>query len=165
VGSFVVELPFAKGSTGLTKAVLGDWTVSGIYAYRSGRPFTVTQGSNNVGQGMTGLPNKVGSGEGPQTVDRWFEPADFQAVPSGTFGNSGRNILRGPDWQGLDLSLQKAFPVGRTRLTLRWDVFNVFDTVNLGLPDANISNTATVGQIRSLSGDPRLMQFSARFQF
>jgi hypothetical protein len=165
VGSFVVELPFAKGSTGLTKAVLGDWTVSGIYAYRSGRPFTVTQGSNNVGQGMTGLPNAVGSGEGPQTVDKWFEPADFQAVPSGTFGNARRNSLRGPDWQSLDLSLQKSFPMGRTNLSLRWDVFNVFNTVNLGLPDSNISNTATVGQIRSLSGDPRLMQFSARFQF
>lgn len=165
VGSFVIDVPLARNSTGATKALLGDWTLSGIYAYRSGRPFTVTQGSNNVGQGMTGLPNKVGSGEGPRTVDKWFEPADFQAVPSGTFGNSGRNILRGPDWQSLDLSLQKAFPVGRTRLVLRWDVFNVFDTVNLGPPDANISNTATVGQIRSLSGDPRLMQFSARFQF
>ena len=98
-------------------------------------------------------------------MDKWFEPADFPAVPSGTFGNAGRNILRGPDWQSLDLSLQKDFVMGRALLGLRWDVFNVFDTVNLGLPDANISNTATVGQIRSLSGDPRLMQFSARVQF
>jgi hypothetical protein len=165
VGSFVVQLPFAKGSSGLTKAVLGDWTVSGIYAYRTGRPFTVTQGSNNVGQGMTGLPDQVGSGEGPETVDKWFDPAGFQAVPSGTFGNARRNILRGPDWQSLDLSLQKNFPVGRTNLNLRWDVFNVFNTVNLGLPDANIANTATVGQIRSLAGDPRIMQFSLRFMF
>jgi hypothetical protein len=165
VSSFVVQLPFAKGSSGLTKAVLADWTVSGIYAYRTGRPFTVTQGSNNVGQGHTGLPNRVGDGEGPQTVDEWFDKTAFQAVPSGTFGNAGRNILRGADWQSLDLSLQKNFPVGRTNLNLRWDVFNVFNTVNLGLPDANISNTATVGQIRSLAGDARLMQFAARFQF
>jgi Carboxypeptidase regulatory-like domain/TonB dependent receptor/TonB-dependent Receptor Plug Domain len=165
VGSFVVELPFAKQSTGLTKAVLANWRVSGIYAYRTGRPFTVFQGSNNVGQSMTGMPNQVGSGEGPQTVDKWFEPADFQAVPSGTFGNAKRNILRGPDWQSFDFSLQKDFPVGRTSLNLRWDVFNVFNTVNLGLPDSNIANTATVGQIRSLSGDPRIMQFSLRFMF
>jgi hypothetical protein len=86
-------------------------------------------------------------------------------VPSGTFGNAGRNILRGPDWQSLDLSLQKNFPVRRANLNLRWDVFNVFNTVNLGPPDANISNTATVGQIRSLSGDPRIMQFSLRVTF
>ncbi len=165
VGSFVVALPFARGGSGMRKVLLGDWRVSGIYAYRSGRPFTVTQGSNNVGQSMTGLPNQTGDGEGPQTVDKWFEPADFPAVPSGTFGSAGRNILRGPDWQSLDLSLQKDFVMGRALLGLRWDVFNVFNTVNLGLPDANISNTATVGQIRSLSGDPRLMQFSARVQF
>jgi len=165
VSSFVVELPFAKGSSGAAKLLLADWRVSGIYAYRSGRPFTVTQGSNNVGQGMTGLPNRTGDGEGEETVDAWFDKTAFQAVPSGTFGNSGRNILRGPDWQSLDLSLQKDFPLGRAVLGLRWDVFNVFNTVNLGLPDANIANTATVGQIRSLSGDPRFMQFSARFQF
>ncbi len=165
VGSLVVQLPFAKNSSGFKKAVLADWTVSSIYGFRTGRPFTVTQGSNNVGQGATGMPNRIGDGAGPQTVDRWFDTAAFQAVPSGTFGSAGRNILRGPDWQSLDLSLQKNFPVGRTNINLRWDVFNVFNTVNLGLPDGNLSNTATVGQIRSLSGDPRLMQFSARFQF
>ena len=165
VGNFVVELPLARGSTGATRALLGGWTLSGIYAVRSGRPFTVTQGSNNVGQGHTGLPNRIGSGEGPETVDQWFEPADFEPVPSGTFGDSGRNILRGPGWQSLDLSLQKAFEAGRARVSFRWDVFNVFDTVNLGLPDSNISNTATVGTIRSLAGDPRIMQLSLRVSF
>jgi hypothetical protein len=165
VGNFVVDLPFGRESTGVTKALVGGWTLSGIYAWRSGRPFTVTQGSNNVGQGHTGMPNQVGSGEGPETVDKWFEPADFAAVPSGTFGNAGRNILRGQGWQGLDLSLQKAFAAGPTRVIFRWDVFNVFDTVNLGLPDSNLSNTATVGTIRSLAGDPRIMQFSLRVSF
>jgi hypothetical protein len=165
VGNFVVDLPLARGSAGAKKALLGGWTISGIYAWRSGRPFTVIQGSNNVGQGHTGLPNRIGSGDGPETVDKWFEPADFPAVPSGTFGNAGRNILRGPGWQGLDLSLQKAFEAGPARVAFRWDVFNVFDTVNLGLPDANISNTATVGTIRSLAGDPRIMQFSLRVSF
>jgi hypothetical protein len=165
VGNFIVELPFGREGSSLTRALLGGWTVSGVYAQRSGRPFTVTQGSNNVGQGHTGLPNRTGSGEGPETVDKWFEPGDFEAVPSGTFGDAGRNILRGPGWKGLDLSLQKAFQAGRARLSLRWDVFNVFDTVNLGLPDSNISNTSTVGTIRSLSGDARLMQFSARLTF
>ena len=114
--NFVVELPFARAARP-GKALLGDWTVSGIYAYRSGRPFTVTQGSNNVGQGTPGCRTGSGIGEGPETVDKWFEPADFQAVPSGTFGNAGRNILRGPDWQSLDLSLQKDFPVRRATST------------------------------------------------
>ncbi|HJW76197.1 MAG TPA: TonB-dependent receptor, partial [Thermoleophilia bacterium] len=130
----------------------------------SGRPFTVTQTSNNVGQYHTGLPNRTGSGEGPQTVDKWFDTSAFTAVPSGTFGNAGRNILRGPGWQSLDLSLQKRLNAGRASLTLRWDVFNVFNTVNLGIPNADITSSA-VGTISQLSGDPRLMQFSARVQF
>ena len=75
VGSFVVELPFARQSSGFAKAAFANWRVSGIYAYRSGRPFTVFQGSNNVGQNMTGMPNQIGSGEGPETVDKWFDPA------------------------------------------------------------------------------------------
>ncbi|HEY7925069.1 MAG TPA: TonB-dependent receptor [Vicinamibacteria bacterium] len=164
VGNFVYELPFARSSSGVTKALLANWRISGIYAVRTGRPFTVTQGSNNVGLYHTGLPNQTGSGDGPQTVDKWFEPTDFPAVPSGTFGNAKRNDLRGPSWQELDLSLQKDLPMGRANLSLRWDVFNVFNTVNLGLPNADISS-ATVGTISSLAGDPRLMQFSVRLLF
>lgn len=163
-GNFVAELPIAKSSSGATKFLLANWQLSGIYAARSGRPFTVTQGNNNVGPYHTGLPNQVGDGEGPQTVDRWFDPTKFTAVPSGTFGNAKRNGLRGPSWQGLDLSLQKRFPANRASLTARWDVFNVFNTVNLGLPNSDISS-ATVGTISSLSGDARLMQFSLRLTF
>jgi outer membrane receptor protein involved in Fe transport len=164
VANFVYELPFGRDSSGATKALLANWRISGIYAARSGRPFTVTQGNNNVGPYHNGLPNRIGSGDGSETVDKWFEPADFQAVPSGTFGNAGRNILRGPSWQSLDMSLQKDIPMGRTNVSLRWDVFNVFDTVNLGLPNSDISS-ATVGTISTLAGDPRLMQFSIRLLF
>jgi hypothetical protein len=91
----------------------------------------------------------------------------FAAVPSGTFGNSGRNILRGPGWQSGDLSLQRRLRLSGERVgaTLRWDVFNVFNHTNLGLPDANISNTATRATITQLSGDPRIMQFALRLDF
>ncbi|HSD65666.1 MAG TPA: TonB-dependent receptor, partial [Vicinamibacteria bacterium] len=32
VGNFVVDLPLARGATGVKRVLLGDWTVSGIYA-------------------------------------------------------------------------------------------------------------------------------------
>ena len=153
VGNFVAELPFGKGkkwaTSGAGAAILGDWTLSGIYTARTGLPFTVVQGSNNVGINMTGLPNRVGDGEGAKTVDSWYDVTAFAAVPSGTFGNSGRNILRGPGWQAGDLSLQRRLRLAGERVgaTLRWDVFNVYNHVNLGLPDPNISNTATRGTI------------------
>jgi len=164
-GNFIVEVPVARNAAGLMNAVFGDWMLSGIYAARSGRPFTVTQSSNNVGPYHTGLPNQIGDGAGPRTVDKWFETTDFVAVPSGTFGNAGRNNLRGPNWQSLDASLQKRFDTGRSsNVTFRWDVFNVFNTVNLGLPEANITSAA-VGTISQLAGDARVMQFSLRVGF
>src|SRR5207253_2136828 len=69
-----------------------SFNFSGIVTARTGRPFTVTQSSNSVGNLMTGLPNRVGDGQGAQTVDSWFDKKAFQAVASGVFGNSGRNI-------------------------------------------------------------------------
>ena len=98
VANFVAELPFGPGravraATALAGAMLGGWTVSGIYTARSGRPFTVTQGSL---EGATWLPNLTGDPQGAETVDQWFNAAAFTRVPAGMFGNAGRNSLRGP---------------------------------------------------------------------
>jgi Carboxypeptidase regulatory-like domain/TonB dependent receptor/TonB-dependent Receptor Plug Domain len=177
--NFVAELPFGKGkkwaTDGLAAGILGDWTLSGIFAARSGRPFTVNQSNNNVGQNMTGLPDVVGDFGGERdcnsTTDcpaaqRWFDPAAFRAVTSGTFGNEERNRLRGPDWRSFDLSLQRRIGFGpRVAAVLRWDIFNVFNRTNFGLPNRNLSDAATVATITSLSGDPRLMQLSVRLIF
>jgi hypothetical protein len=116
---------------------------------------------------MTGLPNVTGdpAAPGPETVDQWFNTASFTPVPSGTFGNVQRNRLTGPGFQNVDLTLQKQIRMGHTGVTLRWDIFNLFDTVNFGLPNRNISDAATFGTISSLSSDPRIMQIALRFTF
>ncbi|HMF97371.1 MAG TPA: hypothetical protein VKE96_23890, partial [Vicinamibacterales bacterium] len=159
--NFVWGLPLG------TNAFAKDWTVSGIYSARTGRPFTVNQAGNNVGTNMTGLPNVTGdpSAPGPKTVDQWFNTAAFTAIPSGTFGNELRNQLTGPGFQNLDLTVQKQIRTGPTGITLRWDIFNVFNTVNFGLPNRDISAAATVGTISSLASDARTMQIAVRFVF
>src|SRR5688500_7307750 len=169
VANFVVELPFGEGKAmladGVAGKILGGWTLSGIYSARSGRPFTVTQGNNNVGADQTGVPNLTGDPDGAKTVAQWFNPAAFTAVPSGTFGNAGRNILRGPGWVTFDMSVQRRIAIaGRANLTVRADVFNVFNRANFGLPSANIA-AANVGVISSLAGDSRVAQLSLRFGF
>jgi hypothetical protein len=142
------------------------WTWSGIYAWRSGRPFTVNQSNNNVGQNMTGLPNVVGSTDGPETVDQWFNTGAFQAVPSGTFGNEVRNQLRGPHYTSFDMTLQRQIKLGdKYAATLRWDVFNLFNNVNFGLPNRDLAGGASFGTISSLAGDARVMQLAVRFTF
>jgi hypothetical protein len=143
-----------------------DWTVSGIYTAHTGHPFTVTQGGSNVGTNMTGLPNVVGDASGPKTVDQWFNTAAFQAVTSGFFGNEQRNQLTGPGFQNFDMTFQRQIKLGpRLAATLRWDIFNVFNTVNFGLPNRDISTAATFGSISSLASDPRTMQLALRFAF
>ena len=56
-------------------------------------------------------------------------------------------MLRGPRFQDWDMSLQKNLKWReRYNVQLRADAFNVFNHPNLGTPNANISNTATLGQ-------------------
>ena len=169
VANFIAELPFGPEKPylqdGVASHILGGWLVSGIFSARSGRAFTVTQGTNNVGADQTGLPNLTGDPEGPETVEQWFNPAAFTRVDSGTFGNAGRNILRGPGWVTFDMSLQRRIDItNRVNATVRWDVFNLFNRANFGLPDGNITSS-TVGVISALAGDPRVMQFSLRVGF
>jgi hypothetical protein len=158
--NFVWELPLG------TNALAKGWTVSGIFIARTGRPFTVNQSGNNVGTNMTGLPNVVGDTKGPETIDQWFNTAAFQAVPSGTFGTEQRNRLTGPSFKNVDLTIQRQIRFGsRAAATLRWDIFNLFNTTNFGLPNRDISSAATFGTISSLASDARTMQIAARLTF
>jgi hypothetical protein len=169
VANFIAELPFGDGrrwlQDGLASQIFGGWMVSGIFSARSGRAFTVTQNNNNVGADQTGLPDLTGDPEGAETVDQWFNPAAFTQVPSGEFGNAGRNTLRGPGWVTFDLTVQRRIEItNRVNATLRWDTFNLFNRANFGLPERNIAAT-NAGVISTLAGDPRVMQFSVRVAF
>lgn len=89
----------------------------------------------------------------------------FAEQPLGTFGNAGRNILRGPRTSLFDLSVMRDFRiVESSTLQLRWDMFNVANTPIFGNPNNNLSSGA-VGSITSLASDPRVMQFALRYSF
>jgi hypothetical protein len=112
------------------------------------------------------MPNLVGDPEGPKTIDQWFNVAAFQLVPSGTFGDAGRNILRGPKWQSFDMTIARRINLtSGVAVTLRTDIFNVFNRTNFGPPERDLGSPSTVGRITTLAGDPRVMQFSARLTF
>ena len=49
---------------------------------------------------------------------------------------------------------------------VRWDVFNLFNTVNYALPNNVIGGSTTdFGKITDSVGGPRVMQFGARLRF
>jgi hypothetical protein len=74
-------------------------------------------------------------------------------------------MLRGPHASVFDFSLMREIPIyERTNVQFRWEVFNLFNTPLFGQPSGNFSSSAA-GQITSLSGDPRVMQFALRLAF
>jgi hypothetical protein len=185
VASFVYALPAGHGhkmfSSGWTSYVLGDWNLSGVYTFSSGRPFTVNSGSSLSSAidpygAATAVPYVIGTPEIIGQVGCWFYASQNPACPSGLsnafqlqapgqFGNAGRNILRGPHTDVFDLSILKDFRITEaTNLQLRWEIFNLTNTKILALPSGNFS-TSAAGAITSLAGDPRVMQFALRFSF
>jgi hypothetical protein len=186
--SYVYELPFGNGrrfvNSGLLAKIVGGFQTSGVYTYYSGHPFTVNEGGtlaaglDPFGQ-ATAVPNVVGSPKIVGNPNCWYfvsgnkactalEPslADaFQVTTPGVVGNSGRNTLRGPHTNVFDFSLVRDFPIKESlKLQFRWEVFNLFNAVLFGQPNSNITSGAA-GQITTLSGDPRVMQFALRLSF
>ena len=95
---------------------------------------------------------------------RYFNVDAFAQNPAGTFGTSGRNILRGPGNATVDFGLLKNFAVReRHRLQFRAEFFNLFNRVNLGNPNTN-RNAGNFGRITS-AGSPRVAQLALKYTF
>jgi hypothetical protein len=74
----------------------------------------------------------VGSSTEPYySRDLFSQPTGLSAEG---FGTSGRNRFRRPAVWNLDLSLFKAFAIGRLRPELRIEAFNLFNHPNWGAP-------------------------------
>jgi hypothetical protein len=82
------------------------------------------------------------------TIAQWFNTSAFSNPPLYTFGNSGRDWLRGPGFWDFDLSLNKKFtlPVGsegRYHVDFRADFYNAFNHTNFAQPNATLGSAAT----------------------
>lgn len=174
-GMFIYELPVGQhrrflNRGGLANAVLGQWQVSSTWGVNSGVPFTPIMAGPNLSGSLAGSwrPNRIRSGilDNP-TIDQWFDTGAFVQPAPFTFGNSGRNILRGPGFRNLDAGLMKNFSLpflgDSGVLQFRADAKNVFNHPNFGLPNASIGSAAA-GTIRSaLPG--RSLQLGATLRF
>ncbi len=82
------------------------------------------------------------------------------------FGNLERNVLRGLWQRRVDLGLSKTFTKGRTNFEVRWDIFNLLNTVNFALPNNVIGDPGTdFGLITDTIGGPRVMQVAMKVRF
>jgi hypothetical protein len=159
---------------------LRNWTLSGVGSMRTGLPLNVTLSrkstvlpdGNNAGQ----RPNVVSGVSlipaGGETITDWINAAAFSTPANETWGNAGRNIVRGPGLFQIDTALARTIKTTeRTSVMLRMEVFNVFNHPELGNPNVNLSSPS-FGQITSVAnttligtGSARSAQFAARFTF
>jgi hypothetical protein len=173
--SSVYQLPFGRGlqfgssSSGPVNAVLGGWQMSGIVSANSGAPFSVYVPFDNANTGTGGqhadqVGNPLPSGF-QQTRAHWYSGAAFAVPAQFTFGNAGRNILRGPGRVNVDFSLMKDFKFTEAKyVEFRVDSFNIFNRVNFASPGGGAQGSfANFGGAAGTSvGAPDFMQiFSA----
>jgi TonB dependent receptor len=165
--SFIWQVPAFSHARGFRKAVLGGWQLNSILLLQSGVPFSVLAGVNRSLSGGAGdRADLIGSGPVPiyGNVSEYFDTARFALPALGTFGTAGRNILVGPGYADMDMSAFKSFRMTESKsLTLRWEVFNLFNRANFGNPSGTLSSAA-FGQITS-ANDPRIMQAGLKFIF
>jgi hypothetical protein len=188
--SYIYQLPFGNGktlggsATGLLNQIIGNWQVAGIVTAQTGNWLTVTDALTNVstsdGGGGVGFfdvrPNVVGNPNAkPCIPGTLFNTCAFvdNAIPF-TFGNAGRNIVRGPGLQNWDLSIFKMFPLKeQMRVEFRSEFFNIWNHVNplfepVGLigeePQPVEFGTPQFGFAQG-ARDPRFVQFALKFYF
>src|ERR1035441_6471996 len=130
----------------------GGWAMSGIFSLRTGQNFSPGINGDLVNIGSANYPNRIGNGNLPSSqrnINHWFDATAFTVAPQYIFGNSGRNVLVGPDRVNLDINLNKNFYFHeRYRVQFRAEAFNLTNTPPFGLPQANIQNPG-VGRITS----------------
>ncbi len=185
------NLPSVSGNVPLNLLTRG-WGVSGLAAFRSGFPYTVTGTSTAIeGQGII-LNNRPNIINPSQTVlsspmpatggEQLLTPAGFANAAPSTLGNAGRNAFRGPGFYNLDVSLERWFGLrwlGESgRLAFRASAFNVLNHANLGNPDSLLTSPtfglALYGRLGTQSGfpavsplneTPRQVQLSVKIEF
>ena len=149
--NWIYELPWAA------QKPWGGWQISGILYLRTGIPITITQAQSMLSTGITNnRPNQVCDPVlANPTINQWFNTACFQQVSdtTGTFGNTGRNTVRGPGLRNIDASIIKNTKIGSVSSELRLEVFNVLNTPQFANPNGQLGNSA-FGTINSIVASP-----------
>jgi hypothetical protein len=183
VASYLYDLPFFRNSQQpVLRHVIGGWQVSGVTTLESGTPvnITISQDIANTGSGgqrpnlvgaapeLNCQPNTSGTTQPLQRrLINCYDASAFAMPDAFTFGNAGRNILRGPKSINTDLSLMKNFVLhGDTRLQVRVEMYNVFNNVNYSAPNASygVPLPAAFGTITG-AGAMRRIQLGGKLIF
>jgi hypothetical protein len=189
--NYVWDLP-VRFSNHLLNTLVGGWQIAGTFFYRTGLPFSITDG----GQAAAFSGNNL-TANGAFLADVLYEPV--QGVPT-TFGSNcatvkcfntstfstptdfnanARNAFRGPGYFNTDMNLKKTFAfTERYKFTLGANFFNILNHPNFDNPVSNsassafgtittaaVSPTTPYGAFASAAEGMRIVQVFAKVTF
>jgi hypothetical protein len=186
--AFLWAMPFGSTVARLDNRSLNHliegWEVGSVLTVQSGPPFTPfvsggISGADEVqitGTGNdTDRPNVMSTSFYPskQTPQQWLNGSAFSAPSPFTFGDAGRNILRGPGLGSCDFTIHRDFRLGESsHLEFRAEMFNIFNRANFDIPQRNVAASSfgqifnTVQPVAGLAsggpGEPRELQLGLR---
>jgi hypothetical protein len=172
VASVLYQLPWKASRL---KPVVNGWDIGVVGNYQSGNPFSPIISSLRSGSlDAYDRPNVVYGQSltvANPSPNEWFNTAAFSLNPIDTFGNAGRNILTGPPFRDVDLSLMKNFLIReRATIQFRAECFNISNTPNFGQPGNSVTagNFGVIQATRSQRGDfgsSRQIEFALKVIF
>jgi hypothetical protein len=191
---------FGSGMNKAADLALGGWQVTTIATFQRGFPFSIICNNNLLVQ--TGFNNRCNEIGNPypsgfhKDINHWFNntissdpnpsatascvAANLNGVAfcqplAGAFGNSGRDILRGPGINNWDIGLGKDFRfTEKVSFQFRAEAFNAFNhhqygfdpftSTGIGPPVGNNPNSPGFGQIQA-AHPGRIIQLGGKLVF
>jgi hypothetical protein len=191
-------------ASGFAGKMLSGWWLAGIESIQTGYPFSACLYNNQSNSQISNSPpcsdrpnlvpgrslSSITSGTSPGcttiagqviapgtplgTPNLWFDPCAFTLPPAGFLGNFGRNLLRGPGFANLDLTIAKDTKLGflgeSGSLEFRTDFFNIMNHANFqfgnnGQGAALAVDTSSVGILKDTANPSRQIQFALKLLF
>ena len=190
----IYQLPFGRGRAfgqnvgRVLDAFVGGWQLSGVFRWNTGLPLSspiddARWATNFEVQSGTSLTRPLDTcvSKNPPKLFGCNTTFAFQSFRNAYPGEIGmRNFFRLPGFSELDAALDKEFTVTeKTKLQLRWEVFNVANSqyfgsldqsrTGFGIPSdplvRNLNPPSNFSNFTGIQGAPRFMQIGLRFEF
>lgn len=158
VAGLLYNLPFGEnqyfgaGTGALTRKLISGWQFNIIGSAQGGFPFSIAGvDTNNVNEAPSLRADQVGDPYPrgfTKNVDHWFSPSAFRNPAPGDYGNTSRNLLRGPGVATLDASIFKNTKFEHLEVQLRFESFNALNHPAFATPNSSVTSSA-LGTISS----------------
>jgi Carboxypeptidase regulatory-like domain len=189
VVSGIWELPFGRArrfgadSNAVVNGLIGEWSVSFIYNWQSGRP-NLTMGNVYYSGDITQLKARYSSDPTQPVFDTsgfYFhdaavqtngvdDPAKQRADQRIQLGSNIRTLptrwdgLRGQEYVNWDMSLVKGLDFGHVRAQIHIEIYNAFNSVFYNTPNLT-PTSADFGKVSSQNNLPRNIQIGMKMIF